>query len=538
MKNILCFLFFASLFLCYAKEADNSNLSALRKIESSIQEKPEQAYNELVRFDNTNLSYGEERALYSLLLSVALDKNYIDICSDSLISPAVEYYTKSRDQYHKFLSYYYLGRVNENAEYFDKAIASYIEASKIQDKFIPNDYLIRLHTRKATVYFHQFALDKALDEYYEAKEKSTASDNPSFFIHCSLDVASTLASIGKQNEAYDELSSLKKWMTDKGLTPPKNFYHLWLRILLNNQSACRNEIELAFQNYYAFCKTQGIEINHFLAADYYLATNKPEKAKIELEKVDTASLNSFNYVQYYASVSKAEKLTHNYKEALKAHERYTERLSRINLDVHKNDVRFLEERSQSELAKANARFRTVILLILIILILSVAIGSITFLMIKKKQLNYELNNAKAEYGFLKEVANAGHDFPEEIQKTVNERIIALKTFIQAKRPIPIVEGRKLMEMNDKRKDMLSGIGLIYAATFPIFVSKLTKYGLTADEIGLCVMYLSGYSAKELNYYKNTYLAYQANTVIRQKIGLDPNSIKLTTWLKNLFEESL
>ena len=322
------------------------------------------------------------------------------------------------------------------------------------------------------------------------------------------------------------------------MTPPKNFYHLWLRILLNNQSACRNEIELAFQNYYAFCKTQGIEINHFLAADYYLATNKPEKAKIELEKVDTASLNSFNYVQYYASVSKAEKLTHNYKEALKAHERYTERLSRINLDVHKNDVRFLEERSQSELAKANARFRTVILLILIILILSVAIGSITFLMIKKKQLNYELNNAKAEYGFLKEVANAGHDFPEEIQKTVNERIIALKTFIQAKRPIPIVEGRKLMEMNDKRKDMLSGIGLIYAATFPIFVSKLTKYGLTADEIGLCVMYLSGYSAKELNYYKNTYLAYQANTVIRQKIGLDPNSIKLTTWLKNLFEESL
>ena len=207
MKNILCFLFFASLFLCYAKEADNSNLSALRKIEYSIQEKPEQAYNELVRFDNTNLSYGEERALYSLLLSVALDKNYIDICSDSLISPAVEYYTKSRDQYHKFLSYYYLGRVNENAEYFDKAIASYIEASKIQDKFIPNDYLIRLHTRKATVYFHQFALDKALDEYYEAKEKSTASDNPSFFIHCSLDVASTLASIGKQNEAYDELNS-------------------------------------------------------------------------------------------------------------------------------------------------------------------------------------------------------------------------------------------------------------------------------------------------------------------------------------------
>ena len=538
MKKFLCLLLLDALFYCCANEANNANLSALHQIESTIQEKPGEAYTKLVGFDNTSLASGEERALYSLLLSMSLDKNYIDISNDSLISPAVKYYSRSQDKYRKFLSYYYLGRVNENAESFDKAIAAYIEASKIPEKFIPNDYLTRLHTRKGTIYYHQFALDKALDEYYKAKDKSVASENPAFFIHCSLDVASTLESIGEHKQAYDELVSLKNWMNAKGLTPPKNFYHLWLRMLINNQPSDRNEIESAFLDYDEFCKTQGVEISHFLAADYYLATSNPAQAVEELQKVDLNSLNSFEYVQYFASLANAQKLMLNYKEALEANEAYTERLNRMNLDIHNNDVRFLEERAQSALASANARFRLVIVLIILAIILTTAISSITYLSIKKKRLNQELENAQAEYSFLKEVAQAGHDYPEEIYKTINERVLALKPYIYTSKPIPIIEGHKLKEMNEKRKDMLSGIGLIYAATFPVFVSKLTRYGLTADEIGLCVMYLSGYSAKELNYYKNTYLAYQTNTVIRKKIGLDANGTKLATWLKQLFEESL
>lgn len=83
--------------------------------------------------------------------------------------------------------------------------------------------------------------------------------------------------------------------------------------------------------------------------------------------------------------------------------------------------------------------------------------------------------------------------------------------------------------------MLGGIGLIYAATYPGFVSKLSGYGLTVEEIGLCCMYVSGYSAKELNPQNNTYQAYIENVAIRQKLGLDANGIKLTTWLKSLFD---
>ncbi|MBR5856619.1 MAG: hypothetical protein IKY70_05040, partial [Bacteroidales bacterium] len=52
-----------------------------------------------------------EVALYSLLYSQAIDKNYIDITNDSIIAKAVCYYSNRTDENRKAQSWYYLGRV-------------------------------------------------------------------------------------------------------------------------------------------------------------------------------------------------------------------------------------------------------------------------------------------------------------------------------------------------------------------------------------------------------------------------------------------
>ena len=84
--------------------------------------------------------------------------------------------------------------------------------------------------------------------------------------------------------------------------------------------------------------------------------------------------------------------------------------------------------------------------------------------------------------------------------------------------------------------MLATIGLIYAAVYPGFVSRLSKLGLTAEEIGLCCMYVAGYSSKEIEDIKYANKLYQQNTIIRKKLGLSPNGEKLSSWLRVLFEE--
>ena len=62
-----------------------------------------------------NLPTNEEKARYALLKSMALDKNYIDVTSDSLTSIALAYYVKYGTPDEILKAYYYNGKINAYA---------------------------------------------------------------------------------------------------------------------------------------------------------------------------------------------------------------------------------------------------------------------------------------------------------------------------------------------------------------------------------------------------------------------------------------
>lgn len=80
-----------------------------------------------------------DRARHALLLSQALDKNYIDVTDDSLISVADTYYRTSSDQRHRMLASFYHGRVHYNAQDYPRALYQFTEAldlaTAIDDSF-------------------------------------------------------------------------------------------------------------------------------------------------------------------------------------------------------------------------------------------------------------------------------------------------------------------------------------------------------------------------------------------------------------------
>lgn len=77
---------------------------------------------------------GEARALHALLYSQALDKCYVDVTNDSLISIATKYYRKGDEPLRALQSLYYQGRVMENAKEYHQAIALYTEAERYVDE--------------------------------------------------------------------------------------------------------------------------------------------------------------------------------------------------------------------------------------------------------------------------------------------------------------------------------------------------------------------------------------------------------------------
>ena len=117
MNKVFCrivFLFcgLVSLISCGVSEVRDK----LNDVESYIMERPDSALAVLDSMDRAILSTDRLKAHHSLLLAMALDKNYIDVSDDSLARVALDYYSRkgpakyeARSQYYLALSYYYAG---------------------------------------------------------------------------------------------------------------------------------------------------------------------------------------------------------------------------------------------------------------------------------------------------------------------------------------------------------------------------------------------------------------------------------------------
>ena len=137
MKRALSILTVLCLFLssCFYPETREK----LEKAESLLQPKPDSCLAIMESIDVNDLSTREEKARYALLMSAALDKNFVDVLSDSLIKIAVDYYSSCDDQRHKMMANYYYGLILNNIGNYIGSIVSLEMAEK--DALALDDHL-------------------------------------------------------------------------------------------------------------------------------------------------------------------------------------------------------------------------------------------------------------------------------------------------------------------------------------------------------------------------------------------------------------
>lgn len=128
----LLILFFGSIFLfsCVSYETQKH----LNDIESYIMERPDSALAVLVDFDRSLLTTNRNRAHHALLHAMALDKNFIDVSSDSLACVATEYYSKHGPQKYEARSLYYLGLAYYYQGEYSKAILEFTKAEEVAER--------------------------------------------------------------------------------------------------------------------------------------------------------------------------------------------------------------------------------------------------------------------------------------------------------------------------------------------------------------------------------------------------------------------
>ena len=163
MKRLLVFLLCASAVFLSCK--DNQIGSALTSAEISMNNNPESSLEVLESIDKDLLSTRKQKAKYALLYSMALDKNYIDIRTDSIIAPAVKYYENHGSKEDRFLCNYYRARIYENAGDNENALLYAVKAESVDTSKVIDENKCLLYAMKGRVYFDVRKLINAIEAY-------------------------------------------------------------------------------------------------------------------------------------------------------------------------------------------------------------------------------------------------------------------------------------------------------------------------------------------------------------------------------------
>ncbi|MDE6427760.1 MAG: hypothetical protein K2K59_02275 [Muribaculaceae bacterium] len=161
--KVITFLMFLAAMLCGCQKSQVSQ--QLDRAETIMEERPDSALAILREIDGSALS-GEPQARHALLLSQALDKNYIDQTNDSLISIATAYYNKHNDQQRKLMAGYYNVVILMNRLDYDEALLLAFDVEKLADKLHDIEYLARIRQLIARAYLFSFNQEGARD-YFE-----------------------------------------------------------------------------------------------------------------------------------------------------------------------------------------------------------------------------------------------------------------------------------------------------------------------------------------------------------------------------------
>jgi tetratricopeptide (TPR) repeat protein len=106
-----------------------NDVNLLKQAETCVESDPDNALQLLNLLENSELLRGKESADYALLLTQALDKNYLDsLQSDSLIKIAVDYYKGSGDYVKAGKSYYYYGKIMVVKGKVSEAMEAFLKA--------------------------------------------------------------------------------------------------------------------------------------------------------------------------------------------------------------------------------------------------------------------------------------------------------------------------------------------------------------------------------------------------------------------------
>lgn len=425
MKKLVVILMGLILFIACVESTINKE--KLKEAEILMQDYPDSALKVLRCIDTANIKTERGRALYLLLLSQAYEKNYIELQSDSIIRPAVNYFADSDgdDRYYEMLSLYYLSRIYYNCNNFAECVITNLRAEEIAKELNDNFYLGMIYGTISDVYIDVHNATEG-QKYAELSYKNFKIVGREPYIKYAYLALAVAANNNHQWQVADQiltkLYKSRKWAEDTLFiaTVLEKQAHLYLNINENLKSKDKLlELNTKYSNFISGS-------SYAKLAYIYAKENKLDSAQYWIEKANNCIYYAQDSAMYQCAL--IEILTHKklYNEALN---------NKYKLDkIQENAIYEVWQqpiiRSQSEYFRRNLeltkklsrRYNYIFLVVFIsVIILSISTVVIVRQHAKIRRIKLE-NEIKAQEIKLKSIEMS---MAEEID-TAKEVIIALR----------------------------------------------------------------------------------------------------------------
>lgn len=569
----------AVIVICTACAHDTATGSLMDKAEVLMYDNPDSSLVILRDIDTEELGNRRERARYALLMSMALDKNYIDTTTFDVIQPAIDYYYTNGTPDERLRTLYYQGRIYLNRNDFDNAMKLFLKAGDLDHSLTDTLTYANLLVAQGSMFYSSYQIDEYVANNLKAAHMYGALDNRrkqcrSYLRaldgaiikedrHCADSILNLIGALEADTPAGDDLLSKARLMYEV------RFDSIGLTRGLLDSIASLPHID---------------DETKLDLSIGYLKLHEPWKAKSHFDRIDASGPigSSIKYMSVKPDILESNG---EYDEAFGALKQYMTVCEKYNSRIYSQKTTVARERHTAEvenLSRVRSKDRLIMLsfcalmlavILCMIIYYKYHVGKINRIFsenerhrlqlendnLQKEKSVLELKKHNAELECEKETVIA-ENFRLRISQLEDERERLNKVIERAEQPKPIADviqerlnmlnclyaalisdsesnfrqyDKLIHKIIEDKDSFMETTRLAFSETHPRFMKYLYDRGLDDTEVNFVCLYAIGLSGKEVGDYTKLKRHYHISSEIRKKLGLKENDTNLAIHIRKI-----
>lgn len=534
--------------LCMASCSQHSkHWETLAQVESYIEERPDSALNVLKGLDKGELSGMEEKAKHALLLSMAMDKNYIDRTDFDVLQPAIDYYKDNGTPTEQMLTLFYQGQIHRINSQYAQALACFGEAIKIDENSKDIQTKARIYDAQGDVYRVLTKWDETIKSKLCAAEYFSKLNNTDSYVSSLLDVFYTYTQNGDSISAGRYHNKCNDYLKDISSKTRNKYYCYYLNYLIATNKL--NVIENTIQEYLSEVPANNLD---YLSLAYaYMALGDINKVAEALSKNELPA-DKENILRQYAIVTALNAHMQEGRDMLKSSKEFFIERDSLIYSLYENDIQYMYQKNSAKLQQEREELKKhtkTIIITSVILVLLIALYLLRKRLQNSRTKNIILESEKTLYeNMYKEVLSerdslndmlTNSSIREETMTIIRKRLEVLNTIVVSHLSDRESDNKRaneqLQNLIANREVFIKSTRLTLEENYPHFFAYLHDKGLEEFEIDFCCLYAIGMKGKEVKAYTNLNRHYKDSSEVRQKLGLVESDTNLSNFLQKLLK---